>query len=111
MADYLTKQNLPAVEAVEIWENEYGPGVIITTGHYKIYTTLLEPLMLRQVPGFVESAYRNYQRQLPKPIETQSKFVTYLFGNRKQWSNFTKAFAGPGWQVYMKIKKGIMRSD
>lgn len=106
MMDYLQKQNLPAVESIEIWENKYAPGLLITTKHYEIHTTLLEPLMLNQVPGFVESAYQGYQKQLPSPIETKSKFTVYLFGTRKQWEDFTKDFAGRQWPIYMKIKKG-----
>ena len=72
MTNYLKKQNLPALESVQTWENKYGPGLKLTTDHYEILTTLLEPLMLSQVPGFVESSYRSYQSQLPKPAETTS---------------------------------------
>ncbi|GAI46356.1 unnamed protein product, partial [marine sediment metagenome] len=53
MIEYLQGQNLPALRAVEVWQNEYGPGLKLTTAHYEIFTTLLEPLMLSQVPGFV----------------------------------------------------------
>jgi len=97
---------LPAVKEVSTWQNSYGDGLVIITDHYKIYTTLLEPLMLKQVPAFVEAAYRAYQEQLPYPIETQLKFDVYLFANRSQWESFTKTFAGANWPMYMKIKQG-----
>jgi hypothetical protein len=97
---------LPAVRDVSLWQSKYGDGLIIITDHYKIYTTLLEPLMLKQVPAFVEAAYRGYQSQLPYPIETQIKFDVYLFADRGQWENFTKTFTGRHWPMYMKIKKG-----
>jgi len=106
MIEYLHKQNLPALESVEVWENEYGPGLKLTTAHYEILTTLLEPLMLSQVPGFVESAYRGYNDQLPEPIETETAFTVYLFAERKQWEDFTKSFAGPQAPLYLKIKSG-----
>jgi len=106
MINYLKSQNLPALKSVEPWENQFGPGLKLTTAHYEIYTTLLEPLMLSQVPGFVESAYRGYQSQLPESFETSTKFTIYLFADRKQWETFTIGFTGPISPVYLKIKKG-----
>ena len=41
MIDYLHRQNLPALQSVELWQNEYGPGLKLTTAHYEIFTTLL----------------------------------------------------------------------
>src|SRR4030042_4965506 len=95
MIEYLHKQNLPALESVEVWQNEFGPGLKLTTAHYEILTTFLEPLMLSQVPGFMESAYRGYSNQLPEPIETTTKFTVYLFADREQWEEFTQSFNGP----------------
>jgi len=106
MAQYLQRQHLPAVESVKPWENKYGPGLKIITTHYEIYTTLLEPLMLRQVPGFMESAYRAYNSQLPEPVQTTKKFKIYLFAERQQWEDFTDDFTGPQAPVYKKIKAG-----
>ncbi|MGB2806416.1 MAG: hypothetical protein WBC22_01640 [Sedimentisphaerales bacterium] len=106
MVEHLQSENLPALQSVEVWENEYGPGLKLTTAHYEIFTTLLEPLMLRQVPGFVESAYRGYQDQLPEPIRTSTRFTIYLFATRKQWEDFTRSFAGAQAGLYYKIKAG-----
>ena len=104
LIEYLHR--LPAVQKVEPWQNDYAEGITITTAHYTIHTTLLDPLMLRQVPGFMESAYRAYQSQLPEPIETKIRFRTYLFADRTQWEQFTKGFAAPNADVYLKIVKG-----
>jgi hypothetical protein len=106
MAEHLQSENLPALESVEVWENEYGPGLKLATAHYEIFTTLLEPLMLRQVPGFVESAYRGYQGQLPEAIETTTKFTIYLFAEREQWEDFTRTFTGAQSGLYCRIKAG-----
>lgn len=104
MIDYL--DDLPAVKDVRNWPNTYGHGIIITTKHYDIYTTLLEPLMLYQVPAFMEAAHRAYQQQLSKPIDVQNRSTVYLFENRQQWELFTKEFAGNNYQMYLKITKG-----
>jgi len=106
MVEYLRQQNLPAVKSIEIWPNKYSEGVIVTTRHYKIYTTLLDPLMLHQLPGFMESAYRGYNNLLPEPIATETKFTVYLFADRDQWEDFTNTFAGSRAVTYRKIKAG-----
>lgn len=106
MIKYLQRKNLPTVKSIKVWPNKYGEGLIITTRHYEIYTTLLEPLMLSQVPGFMESAYRGYNKQLPEPIETTTIFRIYLFADRGQWEDFTGSFAGPAAPLYCKIKFG-----
>lgn len=106
MIDYLKGRNLPALKSVEVWQNEYGPGLKLSTAHYEIFTTLLEPLMLSEVPGFLESAYRGYNGQLPEPIETTAMFCVYLFAERKQWEDFTEAFAGQQASMFRKIKAG-----
>jgi hypothetical protein len=99
-------QNLPAVESVETWPNPYGDGIMITTRHYTVYSTLLEPLTLKKLPGFVEAAYSGYQGMLPSPIGGQNKLDVYLFATRAQWEDFTRKFAGELSPVYMKIKAG-----
>jgi hypothetical protein len=106
MAEYLQDQNLPALQKIEVWVSEYGRGLKLTTAHYEIFTTLLEPLMLRRIPLFMESAYRSYNGELPEPIETTSRFTIYLFADRQQWTAFTKSFAGKDAELFCKIKAG-----
>ncbi len=96
----------PALESIEPWDGDYGPGLRLTTTHYEILTTLLDPLMLYRIPPFVESAYYSYNSQLPEPIETGTRFIVYIFADRQQWEQFTKAFAGPQAKLFCKIKAG-----
>lgn len=102
----LRGERLPTLESVERWENTYGPGLKLFTAHYEVFTTVLEPLMLRTIPGFLESAYRGYNDQLPKPIETVTRFKVYLFATRRHWEDFTRSFAGEQAAVFCKIKTG-----
>jgi len=104
--EYLLEQDIDGLESIGLWKNEYGPGLKLTTAHYEIFTTLLEPLMLRMVPSFLESAYRNYNGQLPEPIETKIKFTVYIFAHRAQWEDFTRTFAGRQAELFCKIKAG-----
>ncbi|MBN1818456.1 MAG: DUF1570 domain-containing protein [Sedimentisphaerales bacterium] len=99
-------QNLPSVEEAAVWQDQYGPGVEIVTRHYQIQTTMLDPLVLTPLPGFMESAYRAYQSQLPAPVDTRFKFRVILFGDREQWEKFTTEFTGAHAPVYLAIQKG-----
>ena len=92
--------------SAESWKSDYGPGLKLTTAHYEIFTTLDDPVILRQVPHFMESAYRGYNEQLPEPIETANKFTVYLFADREQWVDFTKAFTGEHAELFCKIQAG-----
>jgi hypothetical protein len=106
VTDYLYEQNLPELESVEQWQNEYGPGLKLTTPHYEIYTTLFNHAMLRKIPRFIETAYQAYNSQLPEPVETSAKFPVYIFAERSQWENFTRTFAGQQAEMFCKIKAG-----
>ncbi len=106
MLGYLRVRDVPALESVEAWKNEYGPGLKLTTPHYEIFTTLLDPLILRPAPRFIEAAYQTYNSQLPEHIETQAKFIIYLFANRRQWEDFTRNFAGKQAEMFCRIKAG-----
>jgi len=104
--DRLRGENLPALLSIEPWNNKFGPGLKLTTEHYEIYSTAQQPLILRLVPGFVESAYRGYNDQLAQPIETANKSTIYLFADRGQWEDFTYEFAGEQAPLFCKIQTG-----
>ncbi len=120
VAAYLQGQGLPGLKSAEVWKNGHGPGLRLTTTHYEIFTTLLEPFILRGISGFMESAYRAYNSQLPEPVsavlrtpygghltvETKTKFTIYLFADRGQWEDFTRSFAGEQARMFYKIKAG-----
>jgi hypothetical protein len=102
----LRSERLPTLVSVEPWENKYGPGLKLTTDHYEVFSTVTQPLMLRMVPGFIESAYCGYNDQLPQPIETATPLTIYLFADRQQWEDFTQGFAGDQAALFCKIKTG-----
>jgi len=104
--DRLRSERLPALAAVESWNDKFGPGMRLTTDHYEIFTTVRQPLLLRMIPGFVESAYRGYNDQLAESIETSSRLRVYLFADRRQWEAFTRDFAGDQAPLFCKIRTG-----
>ena len=50
MSAYLKNRQLPALKAIDLWESQFGTGLKLTTAHYEIYTTLLDPLPAFLVP-------------------------------------------------------------
>jgi len=106
VAAYLQGQGLPGLKSAEVWKNGHGPGLKLTTRHYEIFTTLLEPRVLGQIGDFIKSAYRAYNSQLPEPVETKTKFTIYLFTDRRQWEDFTQSFAGEQAETFCKIRAG-----
>lgn len=99
-------ERLPDLQAVEEWDGKYDFGLKLTTAHYEIYTTLFEPLMLREIPSYMESAYRGYNKQLSEPIETSTRFKVYLFAERSEWEDFTREFTGEMAELFCKIQTG-----
>jgi hypothetical protein len=102
----LASSRLPSLKSVEPWPSKYGQGIVITTEHYTIRTTLSDVLILRMLPGFMEAAYEGYQSELPERIQTRTRFDVYLFATRAEWEKFSEDFAGPSASLYKQIQKG-----
>ena len=104
-------EDQPGVESVEEWDNKYGSGAVIRTAHYKIYTTLDEPLMLRGVPAYMESCYRAYQGKFGLDVVSAELMDVYLFKSREQWEKFTVDTTGELSGLYLKIQRGAYYTD
>ena len=104
MAIYMRAE--PAVKDAKVWTNSYGPGLTIQTNNYTVHTTLMEPLMLRQLPAFLESAYKAYQSQLPRTLNRTQPLEVYLFDTRSQWEQFTRDTTGTDARIYLQIQRG-----
>lgn len=81
-------------------------GLKITTAHYQIYTTLIDPLILRQVPVFMESAFQSYCEIIGSSPTPEKKLVVYLFRGRTQWEQFSGVWTKNLAPIYLKIKAG-----
>ena len=108
MIGYLESEAIPSLRSAELWPWRSSPGIKITTDHYQVYTTLFDPLVLREVPGFVESLYVEYCSQLPSGIDMSVTvpLKIYLFSDRGQWSSFTDSFTGTDAPLYSGLKAG-----
>lgn len=74
----------------EPWRFAAYHGTVITTDHYRIYTTIEAKRILERLPVFLEHAMVRYTTALallplpPRPLET------YIFGDRRQWKAKTR---------------------
>ena len=80
-------------------------GVLITTPHYHIYTTIEDPLYRRLLTKVLEGAYArgtlaNPQAQVNGPLDC------YVFASRGQWETYTRAQAGSNAPIYLQISAG-----
>jgi len=109
--------DLPVVKSVDLWtlpefiHTAPRTGLEITTKNYRIFSTLEDPLILRQIPVFMESALRGYRKVLQQPLVLDQKLVIYIFGSRAQWEDFTRELAGPQASLYLKIRAGAYYLD
>ena len=109
-ADYVNgAQALAALAAEPLdttpWEFSHAPGVLITTEHYKVYTTVRDPLYQRLLAKLLEATYRRAVAAQPAghaigPMEC------YVFGDRAQWELYTRLRAGSNAPVYLQISAG-----
>jgi hypothetical protein len=104
LAEMLAKE--PSVEKVERWDNFYVDGLIITTEHYRIHSTLTDLIISRRLPVFLEALHREFRgasgvRSLkagPNPI--------YIFETRQQWEMFSEGFTLDYWPYFKNIRNG-----
>lgn len=94
------------VEAVREWSFAHHAGAVIETPHYRIHTTLLDPLVATRLAGFLEAAYLEYQQVLSVPPQAGERMKVYLLADRGQWESFTDSFAGNDAGIYKRIRKG-----
>lgn len=93
-------------EAVRSWSFQGYAGAVIETRHYSLHTTLLDPLVVTRLAGFMEAAYQAYQQSVPGPVKPDQRMTVYLLADRGQWESFTDTFAGTDTAIYKRIRKG-----
>lgn len=103
--------DLPTITAVQSWEmpayiQEPTEALIFETRHYRFFSTLEDPLILRQIPVFMEAAFNTYQKFPGKMQPLESKLEIYIFGRRSQWEDFTRHLAGSSAELYLKNRSG-----
>ena len=93
-------------ENAEPWTFETTEGRIIETEHYRVYTTVDDPLLLEKLPTMLENAYEHYSAFLPSDKVDEELLEIYLFGRRSEWEAYTRQNMGAAADSYLKIRAG-----
>lgn len=94
---------LPAVASA--WPGGPAGGRIIQTRHYRLYTTIDNPLQQRLMARVLEADFARFIRLVPG-AKPKLPMVGYVFRNRSQWSHYTRQTTGSQAAIYLRIKAG-----
>lgn len=104
----------PYVLRVAPWDPPVpaGPdGSIVSTAHYRIYTTLEDGWLDEKIPAFLETALGHYRTSIVELSLPRSALETYIFSERRQWQSFTKQLLPGEAGVYLSLGKGGFTTD
>jgi hypothetical protein len=93
----------PAVTAP--WRGGLRGGRVITTAHYRIYTTIQSPLQQRLIARVLEADYSRFTRLVPDAAP-KLPMIGYVFRNRSQWARYTRSTTGRQAPIYLHIEAG-----
>jgi len=90
----------------EPWRFGDAQGLLISTPHYRVFTTVTQPSFVDRLPGFYENVlelYTSALADLPKPDEL---LTSYLFYNRRQWMAKTQEILPEQADMFSNLGRG-----
>jgi hypothetical protein len=89
------------------WSYQGTAGHVLTTDHYRIYTTVSpDETLFETLPQLMEGAYTQYRRLAGNVVHNGKPLDCYVFGQRSQWVEFTRRQTGPRASLYLQISVG-----
>lgn len=89
------------------WNSEHSAGELLTTDHYKLYTTSRNSTVTNYLPGFLEAAHENYLKLTGLPDRPDDPpHVVYMMGSREEWVILTKNVLHAHRDLYLSIEAG-----
>jgi hypothetical protein len=89
------------------WTTGHSSGHVITTRHYRLYTTSKNRTLVTYMPGFMEAAYANYLALTGlTPRGEASPMPIYLMASREEWAALTTKVVGAQANIYLSISAG-----
>lgn len=105
----------PVIRNIEPWTFGGADGVIITTAHYRVFTTAAGSRVIQRLPAFLEDALSHYRSlagtapaaphepRLPPP---QIAMDTFMVASRPEWEDLTIRLMGERAPTYLRIDRG-----
>jgi hypothetical protein len=91
----------------EPWRGAGSTGQVLTSEHYRIYTTAKRQIIPALFPGFMEASLRNYWT-LTGLAESPDieRMPMYMMGTREEWALLTKEIIPARQDAYLSIEAG-----
>lgn len=87
------------------WKFGHTDGTLITTPHFRLYTTIKDPLYQRLLVQVLEAAHDRFAA-LNGSHAAPGLMDCYVFGTRPDWELFTRLRMGSNAPVYLQISAG-----
>ncbi len=89
------------------WQFGGRSGVQVTTDHFNLYTTDLEPAFAEFLPQFLETTYMLYTSLLaPLDHRESRRMETFVLANRAEWDLFVRRRFPRRYPIYRMITAG-----
>jgi len=88
------------------WHENGYDGLVLSTPHYQIYTTISRDDAWQTLAQTLEGAYVEYQKIVPGVKPSDKPMPCYVFGNYQQWRRFTIGRTGADSKVYLQVMNG-----
>ena len=88
------------------WTYDDHPGRIITTPHYRIFTTIADAQTTSELATLMELALVQYQKVAPAAPLSAEPMPCYFFAQRDEWADYTRHHTGVFAPLYLKINRG-----
>ncbi len=88
------------------WQFGGASGEVITTPHYRVYTTLTRRSVLDRLPLFLERALVQYTTALARLPQPSARLETYLFETRSQWEAKTRQMLPKQASMFLSLGRG-----
>ena len=103
----LTPDTLTSVPVTKrSWHFGGAAGKVITTPHYRVYTTLTRQSILDRLPLFLERAMAHYTTALAPLPYPRTRLDTYLFESRGQWEAKTRQMLPRQASTFLTLGRG-----
>ncbi len=90
----------------EPWAYRDKPGWRLDTPHYAIYTTVKMEEVRAMLPQVMEGAFAQYRELAPDVPVSPRPMDCYIFFERPEWNEYTKATTGKDSGIYLQIRRG-----
>lgn len=101
----------PVIRDQDVWTFQAYTGSVITTDHYRLFTTETNPILRTRLPAALELAMDRYTTALAPLAHPARPLETYVMDSRPQWERLTVALAPRHAATYLQIRRGGFAAD